>query len=284
MEIEKIVRDDEDESVCTASTASSTLSSIQCQPYRYKYSSEMVDILFKFARDNMESDKHDFEEAWKEFIKEEKIDNIIKRETELLSTSGYVGSISTKMYKSVRYYFMKKARMEETTNRIRMMHQKEKKEKKEKKEQVNVVTPANEEGNEKKRKIITSVDDPAGLKKRAYYKINKDILSLMDNFIKSEINDAVKAEDKEEEKEDEEEEEEEDIEDDTDKTKPDKTLSNKDRLKPSVMYENFREKYESILSKERHRMTKEWYPHELVITKIKKTFKNRCYTIFSQSE
>ena len=276
--MEKISRDDDEESVCTASTASSTLSSIQCQPYRYKYSCEMVDILFQFARDNMESDKHDFEEAWKEFIKEEKIDNIIKRETELLSTSGYVGSISTKMYKSVRYYFMKKARMEETTNRIRM-HQKERK------EPVNDVTPAKEEGNEKKRKLITSDDDPAVLKKRAYYKINKEILSLMDNFIKSEINGAVKAEDKEEEiVGEEEEEEEEDIEDDTEKTKPDKTLSNKDRLKPSVMYENFREKYESIIAKERYRMTKEWYPYELVITKIKKTFKNRCYTIFSHSD
>ncbi len=278
--MERIVQDDDEVSVCTSCTGNSTMATKQSQPYRYKYSCEMVEILFKFARDHMESDKHEFMEAWKDYIKEEKIDNLIKRETEMLASIGYVGSVSTKMYKSVRYYFMKKARMEESTKRIRMIQQERKD-----KENENDLRDNGEE-NEKKRKLML-VDTPTEIKKRAYYKINKDILSLMDNFIRSEIKATENTEDKEEEDSIEEYEdidEEEDKESVTEEKNTDKRLSNKNRLKPSVMYESFRDKYDKLISQERYRMTQEMYPYELLITKIKKTFKNRCYTILSQSD
>ena len=57
--------------------------------------------------------------------------------------------------------------------------------------------------------------------------------------------------------------------------------SSKDRLKPSILYDKYCEQYEENIEEEMKNMIKLSYPEDMMF-KIKKTFKNRCYSIFSQ--
>ena len=73
--------EDDIASICTSTSDTSSLSIIQAQTYRYKYTPEMTDILFKFARDNMEVDKHEFMASWNALLKDEKIEIYSERLT-----------------------------------------------------------------------------------------------------------------------------------------------------------------------------------------------------------
>jgi len=140
----------------------------------------MVEILSQFARDNMDADKHEFAASWIEFVKDENVDKIIKKETELLEDSGYQGIVLTKMYKSVRYYFMKKVRIKYDASIMTQEYN-----------PIDVTTIKNTEVDNdmspRKRKLKLTEFEPEKVHKRAYYKISPDILRRMDNFIKSEI-------------------------------------------------------------------------------------------------
>ena len=275
------ILDDEVASICTSTseTSSSSISTLHAQTYRYKYTREMTEILSQFARDNMNAEKHEFMASWKMLLRDEKVDQLIKKETELLESSGYVGPVCTKMYKSVRYYFLKKARIEADTSRILNNIIKENETDKHNPQYLASDTSSQEEtSTEKKRKLSLTDESSIVAKKRAYYKIDKSILSQMDNFIKSEINNVDLMKDNEEEQK-QDNNKEEDIEDET---VTEEIISNKQKLKPSVMYEKFCEKNSKLLQDENERMVNEGYPKEVIITKIKKTFKNRCYTIFTQ--
>ena len=286
----------EDTSVCSlasfSESSSVSSSSTSHQTYRYKYTKEMVDVMSQFARDNMESDKNEFVAAWKNLLRDDKVDEMVKRETQLLESTGYTGCVPTKMYKSVRYYFMKKARLEEATERmlnntIKEM-EKESNEDTHQHEDQNDVDSENSENSEnnennensknsdtpqinnvstnevKTRKTTESKETLENRKKRAYYKINKDILRQMDEFIHGEKNTIINKYAELDEDED--------------------VMSDKKRLKPSIMYEKFCEKYDDVLENEQQRMIEETYPKETILTKIKKTFKNRCYTILSNKK
>jgi hypothetical protein len=75
--------------------------------YRYKFTNEFMEELFKFSKIHQYDHRNDFKEAWKQWV-DDNLD-IINKETRRLIELGYDGDIIDKMYKSARYYFRKKS-------------------------------------------------------------------------------------------------------------------------------------------------------------------------------
>jgi len=70
--------------------------------YRYNLNKEVVEELEYFATINRHTDRSVYKERWEEWLKEKA--DLVREETERLVRLGYGGDVSTKMYKSVRYY------------------------------------------------------------------------------------------------------------------------------------------------------------------------------------
>jgi hypothetical protein len=74
--------------------------------FRFNFSDTVLEKLTQFSKMNKSYDRHAFKEAWKEWLSDNK--NMVLEETERLTTLGYDGDITEKMYVSVRYYLRKK--------------------------------------------------------------------------------------------------------------------------------------------------------------------------------
>ena len=75
--------------------------------YRYKFTQNFMEELYKFSKVHQYDDRKSFKEAWEIWIKKE--DDIIKDEITRLDKLGYDGDVLDKMFKSARYYFRKKS-------------------------------------------------------------------------------------------------------------------------------------------------------------------------------
>jgi hypothetical protein len=75
--------------------------------YRYKFTEEFMQELYKFAKIHQYDERHDFKEAWNDWVV--KNEEIAENEMNRLTTLGYEGDVLDKMYKSARYYFRKKS-------------------------------------------------------------------------------------------------------------------------------------------------------------------------------
>lgn len=75
--------------------------------FRYKFTQEFMDELYKFSKIHQYDHRKDFKEAWK--IWSEENDELISQEIRRLENLGYNGDISDKMFKSARYYYRKKS-------------------------------------------------------------------------------------------------------------------------------------------------------------------------------
>ena len=75
--------------------------------YRYKFTTEFMEELYEFSKIHQYDDRHDFKEAWDNWIKEN--DEQINKEIMRLLYLGYEGNVMEKMFKSARYYFRKKS-------------------------------------------------------------------------------------------------------------------------------------------------------------------------------
>lgn len=75
--------------------------------YRYKFTQDFMDELYKFSKVHQYDDRVAFKEAWKEWT--EKEDELVESETTRLQELDYDGDILDKMFKSARYYFRKKS-------------------------------------------------------------------------------------------------------------------------------------------------------------------------------
>jgi hypothetical protein len=75
--------------------------------YRYKFTQDFMDELYKFSKVHQYDDRSAFKEAWQEWT--EKEDELIEEEMTRLEKLGYDGDILDKMFKSARYYFRKKS-------------------------------------------------------------------------------------------------------------------------------------------------------------------------------
>lgn len=74
--------------------------------YRFKFTEDFIDELYKFSKIHQYDERKDFKEAWKLWTEEN--DDIINNETKRLIDLGYDGNVLDKMFKSARYYFRKK--------------------------------------------------------------------------------------------------------------------------------------------------------------------------------
>jgi len=75
--------------------------------YRYKFTQEFMDELYKFSKIHQYDDRKSFKEAWELWTKD--ADDLIVSEMRRLQSLGYDGDIPEKMFKSARYYFRKKS-------------------------------------------------------------------------------------------------------------------------------------------------------------------------------
>lgn len=75
--------------------------------YRYKFTDEFTGELFKFSKIHQYDHRKDFKEAWLTWLEENEY--LVESEVRRLTSLGYVGDITDKMFKSARYYFRKKS-------------------------------------------------------------------------------------------------------------------------------------------------------------------------------
>lgn len=75
--------------------------------YRYKFTDNFTQELYKFSKIHQYDHRKDFKEAWN--IWTECNDDIVSVEVMRLTNLGYHGDILDKMFKSARYYFRKKS-------------------------------------------------------------------------------------------------------------------------------------------------------------------------------
>lgn len=75
--------------------------------YRYKFTNEFTNELFKFSKVHQYDHRKDFKEAWNLWMEDN--ENIVDEEVRRLMNLGYEGDIIDKMFKSARYYFRKKS-------------------------------------------------------------------------------------------------------------------------------------------------------------------------------
>ena len=86
--------------------------------YRYKFTNEFTEELFKFSKVHQYDDRHIFKEAWGEWL----INNseIVDEEIRRLINLRYEGDILDKMFKSARYYFRKKSTVKKEPSKRRI--------------------------------------------------------------------------------------------------------------------------------------------------------------------
>jgi len=75
--------------------------------YRFKFTEDFMEELYKFSKIHQYDERKDFKEAWKLWTEDNQ--DIIDEETTRLTNLGYDGDIMDKMFKSARYYFRKKS-------------------------------------------------------------------------------------------------------------------------------------------------------------------------------
>ena len=80
------------------------------QVYRFKFTSDIMNMLHEFAQIHKYDDKETYKEAWENWTKEN--EKIIQEEENRITTLGWSGDIKNKMYKSAKYYFRNKTKEE----------------------------------------------------------------------------------------------------------------------------------------------------------------------------
>ena len=86
--------------------------------FRYKFSEEISQQIYGFAKLHQYDDRATYKEAWKEWV--ETNEDEIRREIQRLYDLGYDGDIEDKMFKSGRYYFRTKSTDEVKPRKRRM--------------------------------------------------------------------------------------------------------------------------------------------------------------------
>jgi hypothetical protein len=74
--------------------------------YRYKFSPDVVKLLFEFSKLHQFENRKDYKESWEQWVKDN--EETISCETRRLTQLDYSGNVVDKMYKSARYYFRSK--------------------------------------------------------------------------------------------------------------------------------------------------------------------------------
>jgi len=80
---------------------------LDVETFRYKFSQDMNDELFRFAKIHQYEDRHTFKESWTAWVTD--TEELINQETDRLRADNYRGDIITKLFKSAKYYFCHKS-------------------------------------------------------------------------------------------------------------------------------------------------------------------------------
>ena len=103
--------DDEERRLCRddgdCESPRSNNDSINVSIYRYKFTDDFTNEMYKFSKVHQYDHRKDFKEAWNTWVEEN--DGIVTDEIRRLTEMGYDGDILDKMFKSARYYFRKKS-------------------------------------------------------------------------------------------------------------------------------------------------------------------------------
>ena len=83
------------------------LENMQTNIYRYKFSVDFMEMMYRFSKVHQFDGRIEFKEAWNTWI-DENIDDV-NNEVRRLDGLGYDGDVLDKMFKSARYYFRKKS-------------------------------------------------------------------------------------------------------------------------------------------------------------------------------
>ena len=75
--------------------------------YRYKFTDDFTQELYKFSKIHQYDHRKDFKDAWQIWTEEN--ENLVDGEVRRLANLGYDGDVLDKMFKSARYYFRKKS-------------------------------------------------------------------------------------------------------------------------------------------------------------------------------
>ena len=81
--------------------------SINVSIYRYKFTDDFTNEMYKFSKVHQYDHRKDFKEEWNTWVEEN--DGIVTDEIKRLTDMVYDGDILDKMFKSARYYFRKKS-------------------------------------------------------------------------------------------------------------------------------------------------------------------------------
>ena len=76
--------------------------------HRFDFSEEITEELAHFTNIHQYDDRKTFKDAWKEWINTSDVQDKIQEEKDRLHNLGFQGNILDKMFKSVRYYHLKK--------------------------------------------------------------------------------------------------------------------------------------------------------------------------------
>ncbi len=76
--------------------------------HRFKCSNELNKEIMEFSDIHKFDSKENLIEQYDSWIKEIKIDELIKKEENFLQTNSYEGDIHMKIFKSIKYYYIKK--------------------------------------------------------------------------------------------------------------------------------------------------------------------------------
>ena len=82
------------------------IESITVNTFRYKFTQDIMDLLYEFSKIHQYDDRKIFKDAWEIFVAENT--DVLEDEISRLKRNGYDGDILEKMFKSARYYFRKK--------------------------------------------------------------------------------------------------------------------------------------------------------------------------------
>ena len=74
--------------------------------FRFKFSEDFTNELYKFSKIHQYDHRKVFKEAWNDWVKDN--EDLVNTEVQRLNNIGYEGDILDKMFKSARYYFRKK--------------------------------------------------------------------------------------------------------------------------------------------------------------------------------
>jgi hypothetical protein len=75
--------------------------------FRFKFTEEFMEDLYKFAKIHQYDHRKDFKEAWNIWLEEN--EDIVQEEEDRMHYLRYEGDVLDKMFKSARYYFRKKS-------------------------------------------------------------------------------------------------------------------------------------------------------------------------------